>query len=359
MDIETKLAIIKSEPTEEIVTEQDMLAILETKSRPVHYLGLEISGMPHVGHILCAGGKINDFAKAGLETNILLADWHTVANQKLGGDWERIKKAADFYRRLFKVACPSAKVVLGSDLYHNNDEYWKEVMKIAAKTTMARATRTLIIQGRSEKDTLHVSQYLYPVMQVADIRAFGADIAHAGMDQRKVHMLAREVFKDIGEKRPLALVHTHLLQSLHEPPKIRGSADKEEIVTAMKMSKSKPGSGIDILASNEEIKKTVAAGWCPDGVVEENPVLGLCKYVIFPRLGAMNVERSSKYGGDVEFGSYAELEGYFAEKKLHPADLKNAVAACMIKLVEPIASKFASEKETLKELFSASAPTHK
>ena len=352
MDIETRLDLIKSVPTEEIVTEQDLRTILETKEHPKHYIGFEISGMLHIGHVLVAGKKANDLAQAGIETQLFVADWHTVANQKLGGDWERIKRAAEFYRRLFNIACPNSKVILGSDLYHNNDEYWKEVMKISAKTTMARATRTLIIQGRSEKDTLHVSQYIYPMMQVADIRALDVDISHAGMDQRKVHMLAREVFGEIGEKRPLALLHTHLLQSLLEPPKMHESATKEEITTAMKMSKSRPGSGINILASNEEIRKIIAGGWCPEGIAQENPVLGLCKYVVFPHLGAMKIERDRKYGGDVEFASYGELERYFSEKKLHPADLKNAVAQSMIKIIEPIASKFAKEKGEIEKLFA-------
>ncbi len=351
MDIESKLAIIKSQPTEEIVTEQDLKEILETKTKPVHYIGLEISGMPHIGHILCAGKKINDLAKIGFQTNILLADWHTVANQKLGGDWERIKKASEFYKKLFSVACPSAKVTLGSDLYNNNNDYWKEVMKIATKTTMARATRTLIIQGRSEKDTLYVSQYIYPIMQVADIKAFGADLAHAGMDQRKVHMLAREAFKELNDKKPLALLHTHLIQSLLEPPKVHETADKEEIVTAMKMSKSKPGSSIPILSDEKEVKKIVSGGWCPEGVVTENPVLGLCKYIIIPTLGTLKIERPEKYGGTLEFDDYNSLESTFVAKKLHPADLKNAVATSLVKIMEPITKAFSGKKEEIEALF--------
>ncbi len=351
MDIESKLAIIKSEPTEEIVTEQDLKEVLETKTNPIHYFGLEISGMPHIGHILCAGKKVNDLAKIGFQTNILLADWHTVANQKLGGDWERIKKASEFYRKLFSIACPSAKVTLGSDLYNNNNDYWKEVMKIATRTTIARATRTLIIQGRSEKDTLYVSQYIYPIMQAADIRAFDADLAHAGMDQRKVHMLARESFKDSGYKKPLALLHTHLIQSLLEPPKVHESADKEEIVTAMKMSKSKQGSAIPILADEKEVKKIISGGWCPEGVTTENPVLGLCKYIIIPTLGKLKIERPQKYGGDLEFDDYGSLEKEFSSKKLHPADLKNAVSSSLIKIMEPITKTFSSKKEEIEALF--------
>ena len=352
MDIETKLKIIKSEPTEEIVTEEELRLILETKNKPVHYLGLEISGVPHIGHILCAGKKINDLAKAGFETNIFLADWHTVANQKLGGDWNRIENAGKFYKKLFAVACPNSKVVLGSELYHNNDEYWKDVMKISAKTTIARATRTLIIQGRSEKDTLYVSQYIYPIMQVADITALGVDVAHAGMDQRKVHMLAREAFKELKEKRPLALLHTHLIQSLLEPPVIKENADKEEIVTAMKMSKSKPGSSIPILASKEEIAKIIKSGWCPEGVITENPILGLCRYIIMPTLNSMKIERDAKYGGDVEFFDYASLENSFKDKKIHPVDLKNAVSNNLIKIMEPITKIFVPQRSEIEALFA-------
>ncbi len=351
MDVETKLSIVHSEPTEEVITEDDLRTVFETNKKPKHYIGFEISGIPHIGHILVAGKKVNDLAKAGVETQILLADWHTMANQKLGGDWERIKKAAEFYRRLFSIACPSTNIVLGSDLYHNNDKYWTEVMKVATKTTMARATRTLIIQGRSEKDTLHVSQYLYPLMQVVDIHAFEADIAQAGMDQRKVHMLAREAFKELGNKRPLALLHTHLLQSLNEPPKTEANAEKEELVVAMKMSKSKPNSTISILANNEEIRKIVKGGWCPEGMAHENSILGVCKYIIFPHFSVLKIERPSKYGGDAEYTSYAELESAFTEKKLHPVDLKNAVAESLVKLVDPIASKFSSERKEIEKLF--------
>jgi tyrosyl-tRNA synthetase len=352
MDIDERIEIIRSEPTEEIVTDQDLRTVLETKAHPKHYIGFEISGMLHIGHVLVVGKKINDLEKAGVQTQILIADWHTVANQKLGGDWERIKKAAEFYKRVFSFVCPNSKIILGSDLYHNNNEYWKDVMKISAKTTMARATRTLIIQGRSEKDTLHVSQYIYPMMQVADIKALDVDISHAGMDQRKVHMLAREVFGELHDKRPLALLHTHLLQSLLEPQKLNESATKEEIATAMKMSKSKPGSGINILAGKEDIKRIISGGWCPEGVTEGNPILGLCRYVIFPHLKTMKIERSSKYGGDIEFSSYRDLEEYFAGKKLHPADLKSAVASSMIKIISPISDRFSGEKEELGRLFA-------
>ncbi len=351
MDIETKLDLIHSLPTEEVVTKEDMRTLLETKSHPVHYIGLEISGMPHIGHILVAGKKINDLDKAGIKTQVLLADWHTVANNKLGGDWERIIKASEFYRRLFNLVCPNTRVVLGSELYKNNDEYWKTLIKMSRKVTMARATRTMIIQGRSEKDVLHVSQYIYPIMQINDIRELGVDIPHSGIDQRRVHMLAKELFKEF-DFNGIVPLHHHLLASLAEPPKVHESSDKEEIVAAMKMSKSKAGSAISILASDSEVMHTLKNAWCPLGIVDENPVLELCKYVIFPTLGHLTVERDAKYGGDEEFHSYAELQGAFSEKKLHPVDLKTSVGRSISSILEPIRKEFQKEREEIIKLLS-------
>ena len=351
MDIDTKMGLIKSEPLEEIITEDSLRKLLETNSSPKHYIGLEISGMPHIGHLLVAGKKVNDLAKAGVKTQILLADWHTVANNKLGGDWDRIIKASKFYRELFSLFCPDSKVILGSELYKDNNDYWKLVVQIARRTTMARATRTLIIQGRSEKDTLHVSQYIYPIMQAADISALEVDIPHAGMDQRRVHMLAKEVFKELGMKE-IVPIHHHLLPSLLEPPKVGEDALKEEIVAAMKMSKSRPGSALSILADEKEIAKTINTAWCPEGVVSENPVLELCRYVIFPISGKLEIERDSKYGGDVAYQSYKEMESDFSAKKLHPTDLKNAVSDSLHKITSPISQKFAPRKKEIESLFS-------
>ena len=215
MDVETKLELVKSEPLEEIITEKELRELFETKEHPGHYIGFEINAVPHIGHLLFGGKKINDLEKAGVKTQVLLADWHTVANRKM--DWEQAKRASEFYRKMFAVFCPNTKVFLGSDLYHNNNDYWKMLMNIAVKTTMARATRTLIIEGRKQTETLHVSQYIYPIMQAVDIHALGADIPHAGMDQRRVHVLAKEAFKDVG-LGTIVPIHHHLMPSMNAMP---------------------------------------------------------------------------------------------------------------------------------------------
>src|SRR5207237_7986865 len=107
--------------------------------------------------------------------------------------------------------------------------------------TLARTMRSLTIMGRSETEkNLNLSQLLYPPMQSVDIKALELDIVHAGMDQRKIHMLVREIFPKLGWKVPVS-VHHHLLPGLAEPLKSQltevGSVESE---TFSKMSKSNP-----------------------------------------------------------------------------------------------------------------------
>ena len=62
----------------------------------------------------------------------------------------------------------------------------------------------------------------------------------------------------------------------------------------------------------------------------------MCKYLIFPRYGRLEIKRPQKYGGDVIYPAYAELEKAYASNELHPADLKKATADKLIELLEPL-----------------------
>ena len=180
-------------------------------------------------------------------------------------------------------------------------------------------------------------------MQAIDIEALDVDIPHAGIDQRRVHMLAKEIFETRTPKHIIAPIHHHLLPSLLEPPKISNDMAKEEIVAAMKMSKSKPGSAISILATDDEIRNIIKKGWCPERITIENPILELVKYVIIPNLKIFDIERKKEHGGDLNYINYKELEKAYANGEIHPLDLKNAVATSIIKLfkqIRPITEKY-------------------
>jgi tyrosyl-tRNA synthetase len=348
MDVDERLAFIMREPTEEVVTSDELHTLIETKTHPKHYIGLEISGMLHIGSLVMTGFKINDFMKAGINTTVFLADWHTYINDKMGGDWDRIKKVSQYYTEAFKFFCPGVNIVLGSDLYKKTQDYWENFVRFSKHMTLARTMRSLTIMGRSEAEkNLDLSQLLYPPMQSVDIKALDLDIVHAGMDQRKIHMLVREIFPKLGWKVPV-LVHHHLLPGLSEPLRIsldEGTGDDTRI--SSKMSKSKPASGILIHDNEKAIRDKIGKAFCPVGVAAGNPILELVRYVIFHEFDEFAIERPTKYGGSITYTSYKDIERDFVTKKIHPMDLKNSTATYINKIIEPIRKHFEGREPQL------------
>jgi len=333
LDITEKVDLIERPPTEEVVTHDELVELFKTNSSPKHYIGLEISGFLHLGSLISTGFKINDFVEAGVKCTVFLADWHTLINDKLGGNWEDISKVSKYYHDAFKLVCPDVEIVLGSRLYEEKREYWSELVKFTKHMSIARTMRTLTIMGRSEDDKkIDVAKLLYPAMQAVDIHSLDVDIAHAGMDQRKIHMLVREIFPKMKWKVPVA-VHHKLLLGLTKP------AETSDSQILGKMSKSDPDSGVFIHNTDDEIKKKISKAWCEEANIQNNPLLEIARTVIFHEFDEMNVERPEKFGGNVSYLDYSQLETDFAEKKLHPSDLKQTVGNYLVKIVSPIRDK--------------------
>lgn len=344
MDLEQRLALVKRPPTEEVLTEPELVSLLEREPHPKHYIGLEISGLLHLGSLILLGFKINDFIKAGMRCKVFLADWHTYINNKLGGDIEKIDRVSKYYEEAFAFFCPGVELELGSTLYKGNDQYWRDLLRFSKQITLARDTRCLTIMGRTTKEKLDVAQYIYPPMQATDIKAMDLDVAHSGMDQRKVHVLVREVFPSLRWKVPVA-VHHHILAGLQRPQETGMDEDKEADKTvSSKMSKSKPESAIFIHDSSQEITRKLARAWCPEKEVEGNPVLDYAKQIVFHERENLKVVRPEKFGGTVEYGSYSELEKDYVAGNLHPKDLKQAVASGVDAAIAPVREHFEGSK---------------
>ena len=350
MDVTEKVELIKRSPTKEIVKDEaELIELLNTNSKPKHYIGLEISGFLHLGSLISTGFKINDFMKAGIDCTVFLADWHTLINDKLGGNLETISKVSKYYADAFRLVCPGVNIVMGTELYDSKKEYWRELVSITKHMTLRRTMRTLDIMGRQDDpEKIKLAKLLYPPMQAADIHSLDLDIVHAGMDQRKIHMIVREVFPSMGWKVPVA-VHHSLLPGLKQPdPNIEDHGGE-----ATKMSKSDPNSGIFIHNSDDEIGKKIRKGWCEEGLVENNPVLEMAKQIVFHEYDSISIERPEKFGGNVTYNSFEELESDFGQKKLHPGDLKNTMGEYMVKIIAPIRDKISLSNE-LFELIKSS-----
>jgi tyrosyl-tRNA synthetase len=235
--------------------------------------------------------------------------------------------------------------VLASELYDR--EYWNQVLRIAKDTTINRMLRCITIMGRKETEATPSAVIFYPAMQAADIFMLDVQIAHAGMDQRKVHMLARELSHSY--KKDFVAVHHHLLPGLQGGARMDPNSSKEDQVLEAKMSKSVPGSAIFIHDSEDEIKAKIKKAQCAEKVVEGNAVIEYAEYLVLRDRG-LKIERPAKFGGDIEITSTEELKSIYSEGKLHPMDLKNAVARELCGILRPSREYFEKNKEYLEQI---------
>ncbi len=354
---EERLNLIKRN-TEEILGEEELLSLLQNDERINHYIGFEISGRIHIGTGLMCMSKVKDFMDAGVSCSIFLADWHSWINDKLGGDWTLIKEASEYFKEGLKASLKAVgadpdkvKFVLGTELYHNADDFWATLIEVSKNTTLNRVLRSTTIMGRKEGENIDFAKLIYPPLQVADIFYQGMHLAHAGLDQRKAHVIAREVAMKLkikplrnqkGEVMKPVAVHHHLLLGLQKPPTWPVPKENlQELWSTMKMSKSIPDSAIFVTDEPEMIKKKMQKAFCPEKELAFNPVLDWTKSLIFRDEGAvLEVTRPDKFGGNKVYESYSALADDFVSGKLHPADLKAAVATAIATMLEPIRKHF-------------------
>ena len=358
MDIETKIELICRPPTEEILTIKDLKLLLETETHPIAYNGWEPSGLVHLGTGIICAYKMKDFLAAGMRFKAYLSTWHAWINNKLGGNLELIKRAGNLFKHSWiALGVPGDKVeFIYSDELYDNLNYWAKTIMIAKNLTIARTKRTLEISGRKQTEARYVSDFLYTPMQVSDIFQLEVKICQLGLDQRKANVVARELGEKLGFWKPVC-VHHHLLQGLEKPTvwPISESEQKEAIASA-KMSKSKPETCVFIYDSPEEIKQKINKAFCPEKTIKFNPILEICKYIIFRERESFIIKRHKKYGGKIEFQNFDELEAAYKQGDLHPQDLKNAVAEGLSIILNPVRRYFANNrdaKECLKILKNA------
>ena len=344
MRITSKTALVK-EVGEEVVTEEELTSLFEIKKHPVAYDGFEPSGKLHIAQGLLRAINVNKMTKAGCKFIMLAADWHAWANNKLGGDLEKIRITGDYMVEVWKACGMDVENVTFKRSYDlvTREEYWRTVLQIARMNTIPRLVRCAQIMGREEHEELHGSQLLYPCMQTADIFELGVDIAQLGMDQRKVNMLAREVAPRLGREKPVC-VHHHMLMGLGQPPTLELTGPERAI--ALKMSKSKPETAIFMTDTAEQVAQKLKNAYCPMRQIEENPVFEYAQHIIFQKFPSVVIKRPAKWGGELEIQSVKELCDLYMADKVHPMDVKMAVAEYTNLLLEPVRKHFEKNKKT-------------
>lgn len=343
MDVNKKIEIIKSFASE-ILTEEELRELFKSKKEIIAYDGFEPSGNIHIAQGLMRAITVNKLTSIGIKFKFYVADWFAMLNNKFEGDLTKIKIVGEYFIEVWK-ACgldmKNVEFIWASDFIKKHPEYWETVLKLSMHATVQRVLRCGQIMGREDSVSNPAAQILYPLMQATDIYYLKADIAQLGLDQRKVNVLARELFPKIGLKAPVAIHHYMLLGLQFKENNLEGTDKK----IAMKMSKSKPETAIFMTDTREEVSNKFNKAYCPEGVEENNPVLEYAKYIIFERYDKINIERPVKFGGNLEVKSYEKLRDLFVDKKIHPMDLKNTIAKYINELLEPVRQHFEKDKK--------------
>ncbi|KAJ1553709.1 Tyrosine--tRNA ligase, cytoplasmic [Cladochytrium tenue] len=322
---------------QEVIGEEDMRATLAQRDLNI-YWGTATTGKPHIGYFVPVT-KVADFLKAGCHVTILFADLHAYLDN-MKAPWELLRLRVKYYEAVIKAMLEVAGVpidklrfVVGTS-YQLSEKYTLDVYRLLALVTEHDAKKAGAEVVKQVESPL-MSGLVYPLLQALDEEYLGVDVQFGGVDQRKIFTFAQTYLPVLGYKK-----RAHLMN-----PMLGG-------LTGSKMSSSDPESKIDLLDEPKAVKKKLGRAFCEEGNVDDNPILSFLKIVVFPILSLMRpdapsfvIRRPEKYGGDVAFATYDEIHAAFAEKRLHPTDLKSGAADTLNEILDPIRHKFAADPE--------------
>ncbi|MDP3918538.1 MAG: tyrosine--tRNA ligase [Nanoarchaeota archaeon] len=338
MDNQKRLDLILRN-TQEVVSIDELNDLLNKKKKPVVYLGTAITGRPHISYFVWVI-KLADFLKAGFKVKLLLADIHGSLD---GTSWDVLDKRYKYYNEVIHLMFKSLNVdiknfelVKGSS-FQTDKKYVYDLLKLSTMININDAKRSAA-EVVKFGDNPKLGGLLYPLMQSLDEEHLGVDVQYGGVDQRKILMFARENLPKLGYK-PRVEIMTPIIPGL----------------TGTKMSASDPKSKIDLLDDEKTVSNKIRGAVCPEGIVEDNGVLAFLKYVIMvikqDKGEPFIIERPEKFGGNITYKTYEEIEKDFVAKKLHPLDLKNGLAKELNLLLTPFRAKAKSLEKLSEEAY--------
>ena len=323
---------------QEVIGEKELKEKLKSKKEFSVYWGTMPTGSISIAYFFPML-KIADLLKAKCKVKILLADLHAALDSV---PWEELEKRYNYYEgaiitilKTIGVSIDKLEFVKGSDLQIDKN-YFHDVLKLSTFSSIKdckKAASEVVKLGDNPK----LSGVIYPLMQALDEEYLKVDAQLGGNDQRKIMVYAREHLPKIGYKARIELLN----------PLIRG-------LIGEKMSSSIKASKIDLMDDAETVSKKINKADCITGD-PNNGIMALLKYfiLVIKKDNGENfiIERPEKYGGNLEYTSYEEIEKDFIAKNLHPLDLKNAVASEINKLLK----RFQNNKE-LKKIHKLAYP---
>jgi len=195
----------------QIVNKNHLIENLKKNNFLKLYLGMEVSGVIHIGHFLPLGilKKFSEFSNC--ESIILLSDIHTSLNQKN----EKNKKLLIENLKKYFSSC---KIVIASAIsqefkdynnFHFSPEFFKKIIQTSLRMSLSRTKKAFTMLTRTDKSD-KVCDILYPLLQVSDFRFLNINGIVGGQDQRAIHMSGYDSFLR-QQRDKYTFFHTPLL----------------------------------------------------------------------------------------------------------------------------------------------------
>jgi tyrosyl-tRNA synthetase len=308
------------------------------------YWGTAPTGKIHIGYFV-PFLKILDLLDAGCNVIILIADLHAVLDN-MKSSFDTVELRSQYYEILIKTVINR----LGGDIsklsfvkgtsFQLSKEFTLDMYKANTIVTVRDAQHSGA-EVVKQTDNPIMTGLLYPVLQCLDFEYLKVDGFLGGIDQRKISMFAKELLPKLGYKRK----QIHLFNKM--VPGLR--TKKNEINGDSKMSSSDNQTKIDLLDTNKNITKKINSTYCLEGDIIDNTLLIFVKMVLIPVLKKLTLNfdiiRDEKYGGNISYSNYDDIEKDFLEKKLYPVDFKNGVIQNLVIILEPIRKIFEENEE--------------
>ena len=339
LSVKEKIELVKRN-TYEIIGEEDLEKLFKKKqNKPSVYLGTAPTGRPHVGYFVWAL-KIADLLRAGFHVKILLADLHAALDNV---PWKVLEERYNYYSKVIPLMVEAIGVdteelefIKGSD-FQLKSEYMFELLQLTSFVSVHDSNKAGS-EVVKQSDNPKVAGLLYPLMQVLDEQYLNVDMQLGGVDQRKIMVLARENLPKLGYDSRIEMMF----------PLVPGLIGK-------KMSSSDNKGKIDLLDDPKTVVKKLKGAEMVAGN-SNNGVMAFLKYVLMTikkdKGEKFIVKRPEKFGGNLTYFNYNEIEKDFIEKKLHPLDLKNAVAESLNELLSILQKKKTSIEKIAKKAYS-------
>ena len=190
------------------------LQTAEKENRPLRIkLGLDPSAPDiHLGHTVVLR-KIKQLQDLGHQAIIVIGDFTGMIGDPTGKSKtrkqlspEQVKQNAKTYQeQIFKVLNP-AQTVLRYNSEWLSTLTFRDVIELAAKTTVARMLERDDFQKRyAANQAISVHEFFYPLMQAYDSVVLKADIELGGTDQTFNVLMGRNIQKDFGQAPQITL----------------------------------------------------------------------------------------------------------------------------------------------------------